>query len=187
MITWLVIKSFLGRMIEFTLRYPLQIIIVLLCLYAWHEKTAHTAAVQALIAFKEDIANASTKQAAENAIKHINAQSKVDIAANQSVFDMTRLNLDRTQSTNEMKKLYEDKINQLKRNLANRNNGVLPSGSDTSGTVEASSDTKEPAASTSISDRAAYTVLEKACAITTLDYNLAREWIDAACEISVCE
>lgn len=134
----------------------------------------------------------SAKQEHLNQIKLIQAKNEVNVAKLVAKQQIEQFGLDREKLANEMRKLYETKINTLKRNLANSVR-VLPSGDSASKTAEASSDPKGLAGSESDCHPAlarlqeGYDTLEKACILTTIDFNECRAWMDTSCSIAACE
>ena len=185
--TWLLVKVFLGKASDWIVAHWQLVLFGLICLYAYHEKSAYNDAMQSLAAYKQEQTALVEKQKADNLVKYISAQSKVNLATNVANFDMTSLNLNREKSSHDMKALYENKINQLKCNLAANTDSLHSlSTSSASSAVEVASNTEEPSEGRGISD-GAFVTLEKACTIETLDYNLLRTWADAVCGIAVCE
>lgn len=175
--TWLLAKAFLGKASDWIAAHWQLILFSAICLYAFYEKKAYERAVKELATYKQAVTDASNKQIAELAIKKVNAQSTVDAAESTANIDMARLNLDRAKSTDDIRKLYETKLN-----IANNVNRRLSNtASNTNDTGEVASDTKEPATGQSECDTALadYKTLEKACTITTIDFNVCRSVIDA--------
>jgi phage gp36-like protein len=188
MITLSIIKSVLSNAFAWIVEHwPLVLFAVVLCaaLYYKHE---YNNAVADLATFKAEIATATAKQEADNAAKLATAKSNVSVAVNQAAGDMARLNLNRTKSTNDIKALYETKINQLKSAMAVSTGGLhTDAGNNPSGGAKVAGNTEEFAASPSDGYGANYSILEQACQITTIDYNELRGWADAVCGIAVCE
>lgn len=168
----------------FILTYWKQAVLgVLLCVTLYY-KQSYNNAVADLATFKNSITLATYQQKADNLIKQAKATSEVNVATNVANMDMARLNLDRTQSTNEMKKLHETKIANIKHSMDDRLQSSTDNHSST--TIETASDTSTIAESGGERDTA-FATLEKACTIETIDYNLLRSWADTVCSIAVCE
>lgn len=187
MFTIPIIKSVLTKAFAWLAdHWPIVLFAVVLCA-ALYYKHAYNNAVADLATFKAEIVTATAKQEADNAAKLAKATGNVSVAVNQAAADMARLNLNRTQSTNDIKALYENQINQLKSAMA-RNTGVMRSaGNNPSDAAEVASDTGAITESPSNGYGANYSILEQACQITTIDYNELRGWADAVCDIAVCE
>lgn len=168
----------------FILTYWKQAVLAVLLCATLYYKCEYNNAVAELATFKAEIATATAKQEADNAINLAKAKGNVNVAVNQASADMARLNLDRTQSTNEMKKLYETKIANLKHSMDDRLQSSTDNHSST--TIETASDTSTIAEGGGERDTA-FATLEKACTIETIDYNLLRTWADEVCSIAVCE
>lgn len=183
--TWLLVKVFLGKASDWIVAHWQLVLFALMAFAIWHYQSDYKAAVKELADYKQEATDASNKQIAELAIKKVTAQSVVDTAVSFAALDMTRFNLDRTQSTNDIKKLYETKISSVKHNLALRTGSLQPTSSDPSNTTEATSDTQELAGAGQECDAAIarseanYKILEDACTITTSDFNVCRVVIDA--------
>ena len=149
-----------------------------------HALSRASIAEGALTTYKSAQVALANKQIADNAVMYATAHSKVILADNLSTSKLTELHLDRQTETNNLKALYEAKLNNLKRGMVH---SVQSSATDsTSALSNCSSNTETAPTGESVSDRA-YTTLESACKITTLDYNDLRAWADTACEIVECK
>jgi hypothetical protein len=117
-------------------------------------------------------------------------QAESDLMEAQKVHDesMKANNLDRVESTKELKDLYETKITNLKHSMDSRTGELLPPAYDCAIGMPDTAPSSEGVASSGEFDYAgAYRTLEKACQIETLDYNQLREWADTACEEVGCK
>lgn len=183
--TWLLAKAFLGEAWDWVTTHWQLVLFFLMALAVIHYKVAYEHGVKELASYKQAETDASNKQIADLAIKKVAAQAAIAGAVGVEAINMTRFNLDRTQSTNDIKKLYETQISNLKRNLASRAGSLQPTSSDSSNTAETSSYTKELAGTGQECDAAIagseanYKTLEGACTITTSDFNVCRAVIDA--------
>lgn len=168
---------------------PLAIGLIAISIYGYiHVLQSDNARLAGDLAnLKSSIAAETNKQIADNAIKHADAQTKVDIADSNHALELATRNLDRQQTTKDLKALYEN--NHTKSAIAGVSIMLKPADSDISKTDNTASDTERLAEVTSERDRAIadYKTLEDGCTITTLDFNLARDWIDAACGIVECK
>jgi hypothetical protein len=120
------------------------------------------------------------KEKAEAQRKEQAALTKVLIIEKSHKEQLAKLNLDRTRETNSLKAIYENKLNTL-----NRNSNRLPNKS-TEGLPISASDTKGLAEGGGECD-ANYSTLERACQITTIDFNTCRAWADVVCETVECK
>jgi hypothetical protein len=109
------------------------------------------------------------------------ALSKVLVIEKSHKEQLSKLKLDRNRETNAIKAIYENKLNTLNRNVANR----LPNQPATHLPISAS-DTQRLAEGGGECD-ANYSTLEKACQITTIDFNTCRAWADVVCETVECK
>lgn len=109
------------------------------------------------------------------------ALTKVLIIEKSHKEQLAKLNLDRNLETNSLKAIYENKLNSTTRNWSDRvrlesAKGLPISASDTSGYTEGERECY-----------ANYTTLEKACIITTIDFNALRAWGGVVCETVECK
>jgi len=147
----------------------------------------------ALASYKHAQLELVLKQQNEHSIKLINAQNAVNAEKEKTLKLLQDLQIDRVQTAQKIKAQYDNKISNIKRNMANRTGGVLSPASDTSPATETASDTSKFASSESDCDatitglQSQYSTLEDACAITTQDYNQLRAWGDVVCSIATCE
>jgi len=178
--TWLLIKSASTRyVIPFILKYWLVILFALICWYAYSQKTAHERAVQELITFKADIAKATAKQAQENEIKRIKAESAVKSSQ-----------LIHTRQIEEIKNAYAKSNNISNLTIADLRNRLREQISDTINMPEVDANTERTAEEwreryAAIARQ--YETLKQGCAITTSDFNSCRSWADVACLQVGCE
>lgn len=133
------------------------------------------------------------KQDKEYAEKLAIAQNQTTIAQFEAQQQLDKLNIDREQSTKDLKALYENKISHLKRAMVSNSSGVLPSTGSTEQATETTSNTSKFAESesecyTTIAGlQEGYDTLESACIVTTVDYNQLRGWADVVCGMAICE
>lgn len=191
----LLLKSFFSGAMSFMARYWRIILPVLILaaayLYVNSLQGQRDEAKKALSDYKAAQTALATQQIAENAIKLAKGKVSVNFSDQSATAQLTQLNLDRKHETDNIKALYEDKIANLKHNLAKR---LQSSTTDSaSKTTIVTSDTETDSAAQSISNaavtriQAQYDTLENACIITTVDFNNLRTWADIVCDIAVCE
>ena len=177
----LLILPYLKR---FWLPIMISFIVVAGWIYVHHLQSARNEAIESLNHYKVQQTVLASQQIAENTIKLAGAQSKVNLADNLATSQLINLRLNRNVETNNLKALYENKLANLKRDMVH---SVQSSSAVSASTLPIiTSDTQAVAAGESDSNRA-YTTLENACQITTIDYNNLRTWADAACEIVECK
>lgn len=125
---------------------------------------------------------------AENALKE--QRAALLAAAQQKEFDaqVVKLNLDRAREVKTLKDLYEKRIDSTNFNWTERlrlerearsgdsAGGATQSTGDTGGLAEAGRECY-----------GAFTTLEAACKLTTIDFNRCRAWMDLTCETVGCE
>ena len=182
--SYLLLKTLLSKFYEFFINHWRIILIALIVAAVFYYKNAYERTVKELAAFKDEIAKVTAKKQHENEISIIKAQNRVAAAQIKSQDEMKRLNLDRTKSINEIKGLYENRIDTTKHNFTERLR--LEAERHRLGMSETTSDPQRPTESGRECDTTAYRQLEQACQITTIDYNHARAWIDSACEQVGC-
>ena len=135
-------------------------------------------AITELKDFKTAIALQTQAREVEIANKRLAGNAKIQLLQAEHEAALKRRELDRTKSTQAIKEFYENRLNinnfnhaERLRISAARNRLGLPK------TAEAPAESAE---GRRICDTTlAYENLERACSITTLDFNLARQIIDA--------
>jgi len=187
-IAWLLIRSAFSKIAAFTIahwRVILPLVIVGYCLFAYFQqvKRADTAEAE-LLAFKTQIEQEVKSREIENIKKLNQAQNKIVVANEKAKADMQRLKLDRARETKNLKGLYENRIDNLGNNWAERVR--LEASRSRAGMPKTTSDSSTPSSSES-ECYSAFNTLEAACRITTIDYNELRAYADANCESFGCD
>jgi type I site-specific restriction endonuclease len=165
------------------------LIISAISLAYFYEKHAHNASVQALEAFKQNIAIEVARKEAENAIKHQIAQKEADKAqkthdAEQVAIlnNLQNIIIKGKKQNEDTKTKLDTTTNQLERlRLAVKDsvNGV-PEGDKSGQSTQSGSDDN-----TALLGK--ISTCEAASAVTTSDYNALRLNFDANCELTGCE
>ena len=178
-VIWIAIKSFIVKVIDLFTRYPLQIILVLVCIYALWQKTRYDAIVSDYAAYKSSVAQQAKMQQLKNDVLRKQAESSLKDA--QSIYD----NNLKAIKNEYLKKQKLDNItigdlrNRLREQIRTDSFTVPETPSDTASAEEwrnsHSAITRQ------------YETLVGACRITTNDYNLLRDWADIACNQVGCE
>ena len=158
----------------------LIILLSLISLYAYYEKTRYAVAMHQIDTIKQDYALQVANRQAENTVK-LNL-------ANQQINLLTKLHLDQLNSVKgqyeKTNKLSNITISNLRNELRDKIN------SDSIGLPEIASDSVR----SSTEWKSSYSTLAKqyetliaGCKITTSDYNLLREYSDNNCLIFGCK
>jgi hypothetical protein len=179
MIIWLFIKAAFSRVIDLFTRYPLQFILVLVCCYAFWQKTRYDAIAYDFEAYKTSVQYQADMQKAKNEILRKQAETKVtNIVANH------------TKELEAVKHEYEKRNKVADITIADLRNRLRSKVSDSISVPVIDTNTERTAEEwrgsyTAISNQ--YQTLIDACTITTLDYNALRGWADTACNQVGCE
>jgi hypothetical protein len=188
MIAWQIIKLFASRLAGFIMKHWRIILPLLVLWYCYSQYSAQVAradrAEVALAQFKADIAQATFKRSAENATKLAVAKKALQESEKQHGAVIAKFNLDRERETKNLKAYYENRIDSTKFNFTERMR--LEAERHRIGMSEVTGD------SSRLTERerecyAGYSTLEKACQLTTSDYNRLRGWANVACEQVGCE
>ena len=188
MIAFTILKAAFSKIMAFIIahwRVILPVLVLGYCLHLYFKQVNRAdEAENALADFKAQIAQQVAARELENAKKFNQAQSKIAIAYEKAKNDLQRLNLDRARETKNLKDYYENRIDTGRNNWNERLR--LEANRSANATTESASNTGAPAESGRDCD-ATIAALEKACAITTIDYNELRAWGDTVCNTVVCE
>jgi hypothetical protein len=176
---WSVIRNVTGYIIDLFTRYPLQIIIFLLCLYGFWQKLQIDDISSEYTEYKRNIQYQADMQKTKNEILRKQSETKVtNIVANH------------TKELEAVKHEYEKRNKLANINITDLRNRLRSKVSDSISVPVIDPDTERTAEEwrnsyTAISNQ--YQTLIDACTITTLDYNALRGWADTACEQVGCE
>lgn len=171
------LKSFLAKIIPFILRFWREILIVLMSLLYFNEKTAHEATAQAYDTFKAEL----SVKAEQNRIKNENLanihKAQMEKQAKDYQANIEHLNLDR----DKLRKGLQDEINRTGsllndvRVYQNRSSGAGLSKDEIPSSISAEVTPD------------GYRAIIDACKLTTLDYNALYDAWMAHCDIYGCE
>ena len=172
-------KLFFSKALDIAMRYPLQIILVLVCVYAFWQKTRYDAIVSDYSAYKASIQLQADMQKAKNEILRKQAET--------SVKQLTEAHAKNIEA---VKHEYEKRNNLADITITDLRNRLRSKVSDSISLPIINTDTERTTEEwrnsyTAISDQ--YQTLIDACTITTLDYNALRGWADSACNQVGCE
>ena len=167
-------------------RIILPLLILGYCLYQYNAQVNRAdAAVKALNQYINDANTARAERERENLQK--DAASKVALAAvlADHQVSLAQLNLDRQRDAKKLKDLYEKQISANSRNWSDRVQLESAAGKEATGVFDLQEAADRFAEGLRDCDTA-YTTLEKACQITTEDYNALWTAWDKECDIHGC-
>ena len=173
------ILNFFGFVIDMVKRYPLQIILVLVCIYAFWQKSRYDAITSKYEAYKDSITQAAKLEKIKNDI----LRKQAETALNDAV--LTYDNNLKAIKNEYLKKQKLDSVtigdlrNRLRDQLAASGYTVPETPSDTENT-----EVWRERYSKLVGQ---YETLKYGCAITTADFNVCRDWIDISCLQVGCE
>jgi len=178
------IKSILGTLLNLILEHWKAFIILAMVLTILSYKTAYEREKVAFEAHLQVDKQATQLRIVENRIKEKEHKKEINKANADAVAMMERFKLDRASDAKKLKELYENKTNSDFRlgsyadwmRLNKSSTGLPTPESNTSALAEGWRECD-----------AAYSTLEQACRITTIDYNELRKWSDSACDVVGCE
>jgi hypothetical protein len=189
---WLLAKAFLaqiGKLLALAIEHWRVILCLLIlgyCLYKYNsESNRADQAVQALNEYISAAHAARAQRDRENLLKE--TQSKIALAAvlADHQVSLAKLNLDRQREAKNLKDLYENKITSIGRSWTDRLRVESQTGNAATG-VSGFQEAADKFAQGLRDCDAAYTTLEKACQVTTTDYNTLWTAWDKECEIHGC-
>lgn len=177
--TWLIIKSILGKATDWIVAHWRIVLVALMALAIWHYKSAYESKTRELDLFQVNIVQMTKDYEKEQAIRLAEANGKVNLAIADGKAQFDKFKLDRIKSTNDLKAQYEARNDSTKHNFNERL--LLESRVSSSNTSQVASDSSGLATGISECDTAAarYSTLEQACRITTTDFNTCRSILDA--------
>lgn len=181
---WSVIRNVAGYIIDLFTRYPLQFILVLVCCYAFWQKTRYDAIAYDFEAYKTSVQYQADMQKANNEILRKQAVAEVtNIVANHTQ-QLADAGLDRKRVEDKLKGSINEISNELNiyrdavrlRNSATSSIDVSKVEEHTSGTADTKSNCNETLA----------TVVD-ACKVTDYDYEALYNLYNKQCQIYGCE
>lgn len=176
---WSVLCNVTGYIIDLAVRYPLQIIIVLLCLYGFWQKLQIDDIQQEYTEYKRSIQYQVDMAKVKNEVLRKQAETALNEAT--IIYD----NNLKAIKNEYLKKQKLDSVtigdlrNRLRDQLAASGYTVPETPSDTENTEVWRERYSKLAGQ--------YETLKYGCAITTADFNVCREWMDIACLQVGCE
>lgn len=176
----IMLKLFFSKALDIAMRYPLQIILVLVCIYAFWQKTRYDAVTSDYEAYMTSVQLQSDMQKAKNEILKKQAQASVKEA--ELIYD----NNLKAIKNEYLKKQKLDSVTigdlrgRLRDQIAADSFRVPEAPADTETSAEVWRERYSAFAGQ-------YETLKYGCAITTADFNLLRDWADASCNQVGCE
>jgi hypothetical protein len=181
---WIIFKSFIGRVIDLFTRYPLQFIIVLLCLYAYWQKLQLGDIQQEYTEYKTAAEQLAKDKEHENEILReyaINTVQDVMATHNES---LTNEKLDRKRVEDKLKGSINEISNELniyRDSIKLRNEST--SSINVSSVAEHTSNSSQPSGNC---NETLATVVD-ACKVTDYDYEALYNLYQKQCNIYGCE
>lgn len=183
-IAWIFIKSFFSKALDVFMRYPLQIILVLVCIYAFWQKTRYDAIVSDYAAYKSAISIMETTQKAKNEMLRKQAETALnDVIAVHKDY-LTTEKLDRKRVEDKLK----GSINEISNELNIYRDSIRLRNSTTN-SVRVPTLAEDPIRSASTSgncNQTLATVID-ACKVTDYDYEALYNLYQKQCNIYGCE
>lgn len=179
-----VVRNVTSYIINLAVRYPLQIMLVLVCLYALWQKTRHDAIASDYEAYKRNIQHQVDMAKVKNEILRKQAEtSATEIVANHTQ-QLSDAKLDRKREADKLKGAINEISNELSiyRNAIELRN-EFTSGIDLPKVAENTSGIAE----TSGNCNKTLTTVVNACKITDIDYEALYNLYEKQCHIFGCE
>jgi hypothetical protein len=184
MIIWLFIKAAFSRVIDLFTRYPLQFILILVCCYAFWQKTRYDAIVSDYSAFRTSVQLQADMQKAKNQILRKQAETTVTEIVAIHTQQLAEAKLDRKRVEDKLKGSINEISNELNiyrsavrvRNSATNSIRVPTLDENSIRSAEANGNCNETLA----------TVVD-ACKVTDYDYEALYNLYQKQCDIFGCE
>lgn len=180
---WRLTRNVTRYILDLFLRYPLQISLVLICLYCFWQKTRYDAIVSEFGLYRANIAHLAELQKVKNALDRKRAQDEVAGLIAEHKQKLADAGLDRKRVEDKLKGSINEISNELNIyrsaiSLRNSASGIDVSkvAENTSGTANAGTDCNATLA----------TVVD-ACKVTDIDYETLYNLYARQCKIYGCE
>lgn len=174
------IKSIFTKLLAFVLEHWRIVLIVGICLYAYWNKTRYENTLFQFQAYKAEIAQQVAIAERENALLRKQAEARIHDAQNEYNKTVEAIKNDYLKKQKRDAITINELRNRLRETIAADTFTMPETPSNSDGTAE------EWRNSYATLIRK-YESLKSGCALTTGDYNLLREWADAACNQVDCE
>lgn len=184
MIIWLFIKAAFSRVIDLFTRYPLQFILVLVCCYAFWQKSQHNAIKREFEIYKETVTQAGKFRELQNHIMKKQSEKAVNDVMATHKESLIVEKLDRKRVEDKLKGSINEISNELNiyrsavklRNESTSSIDVSKVAEHTSNTPDTSGNCNQTLA----------TVVD-ACKVTDYDYEALYNLYKRQCDIYGCE
>ena len=178
------LKLFFSKALDIAMRYPLQIILVLVCVYAFWQKTRYDAVTSDYEAYKVSVQLQADMQKAKNEILRKQAENTVKAVIEEHKQALIGAGLDRKRVEDKLKGSINEISNELNiyrdavklRNSATNSIDVSKVAEHTSNVADSGSNCNETLA----------TVVD-ACKVTDYDYEALYNLYNKQCQIYGCE
>lgn len=193
---WLIVKPFAQGALKFFLDYWKIIVPLLALLFCWYQYQSEVAradkAENSLAEYVQSAQLEIARRTAVNEAKDIMTRRIVDKLTSNHLAELKKLSLDREKSATSLKDYYHDKITNRDIRLNAMSQRVLLESEKAaaSGRMPAVPGTSEQLAEIRQDGDPAdsgLSKIEKACAITTIDYNALHDAWTEACAIHGCK
>jgi hypothetical protein len=183
-VAWMIFKSFFSRVIDIFMRYPLQFILVLVCCYAFWQKTRYDAIASDYSKYKAAAEQLAKDKEHENEILRNYAKNTYKQVIEEHKQALISAGLDRKRVEDKLKGSINEISNELNiyrdsiklRNESTSSIDVSKVAEHTSGTTDTKSNCNQTLA----------TVVD-ACKVTDYDYEALYNLYDKQCNIYGCE
>ena len=179
-----IVRKFISFIIDIARRYPLQILLVLVCWYAYHQTMQHKAIVQEFGLYKADIKHKAELREIENSMLSKRAKADRDDLIAEHKQQLADANLNRERETKKLK----GSINEISDSLTIYRDAISVRNS-TSGSAGLSKVAENTAGLTE-TERNCYaylTTVIDACKVTDYDYKTLYKLYDKQCNVFGCE
>jgi hypothetical protein len=180
---WLIFKSFIGKVIDLFTRYPLQFILVLVCCYAFWQKTRYDEIVSDYSKYKAAAEQLAKDKEHENEILRNYAKNTYKQVIEEHKQALISAGLDRKRVEDKLKGSINEISNELNiyRDAVRVRNST--SSIDVSKVAEHTSNSSQPSGNC---NETLATVVD-ACKVTDYDYEALYNLYQKQCNIYGCE
>lgn len=185
--TWSFVKAIFSKLITFVIQNWQLVLFALMAFAIWHYKHSYENEQIAHAKHVEEVKNAAYLETIRNSIVENNTQAAVSLEIQKHKDTIAELKVNEAELKKKVSDLYAVKTNADYR-LASYRDRLLLETDDSGTSTNTATDTEKFAACRRELDAAdsRQSIIEKACAVTTADFNLARGWIDGVCANHKC-
>ena len=184
MMAWLIFKSFFSKALDIFTRYPLQIILVLVCVYAFWQKSRYDAIVSDYSKYKSAAEQLAKDKEHENEILRNYAKNTVKAVIEEHKQALIGAGLDRKRVEDKLK----GSINEISNELNIYRDAVrVRDSADSSIDVSKVADYTNGLASPIGNCNETLATVVDACKVTDYDYEALYNLYQKQCDIFGCE